>query len=139
MSVQDENKKTVLRWEEEFKNKANVGITDDLMSPDFRHELPFPGLPPGREGLKAAGTGIFMSFAHETLKVTVEKCLADGDWVVTRTRVRAVHTGDFNGVPPTKKEVGWTENTVYRLKDGKIVEMIGEGNFLGVMGQLAGR
>jgi len=130
------NKAIVERWENEFKNKANVAITDELMAPDFVHQLPFPGLPPGREGLKAAGQGIFASFAHATLKATVEHCVAVDDRVVTRTRVRAVHTGAFNGIPATNREVGWTEITMFRLKHGKIVEMIGEGNFLGLMAQL---
>ena len=132
------NTEIVERWENEFKNKANVGITDELMSADFQHHLPFPGLPPGREGLKAVGQNIFASFAHEHLKVTIEHCLAVDDRVITRTRVKARHTGAFNGIPATNREVGWTEITIFRLRDGKIVEMIGEGNFLGLMGQLAG-
>jgi steroid delta-isomerase-like uncharacterized protein len=130
------NKAIVERWENEFKNKANVAITDELMAPDFVHHLPFPGLPPGREGLKAVGQNIFASFAHATLKVQIEHCFAVDDRVVTRTRVRAVHTGTFNGIPATNREVGWTEITIFRLKNGKIVEMIGEGNFLGLMAQL---
>jgi len=137
--MSDKNKAIVERWENEFKNKANVAITDELMADNFVHQLPFPGLPPGREGLKAAGMGIFKSFAHETLEVKVELCLADGDRVITRTRVKAVHTGEFNGIPASGKQVGWTEITIFRLANGKIVEMIGEGNFLGLMGQLAGR
>jgi steroid delta-isomerase-like uncharacterized protein len=137
--MSDNNKAIVERWEDEFKNKANVAITDELMADNFVHQLPFPGLPPGREGLKAVGLNIFKSFAHETLKVKVELCLADGDRVITRTRVKAVHTGEFNGIPASGKEVGWTEITIFRLANGKIVEMIGEGNFLGLMGQLAGR
>jgi steroid delta-isomerase-like uncharacterized protein len=135
-AMQEKNKAVVKRYEEEFKNKANLSIVDELFAPDFVHQLPFPGVPPGREGLKGVGANIFQAFAHEKLRVNVELCVADGDYVITRTRVKAVHTGPFNGVPATGKEVGWTENTIFRLKDGKIVEMIGEGNFLGLMAQL---
>jgi len=138
MGMSESNKAIVQRWENEFKNKANVAICDELMSPDFVHQLPFPGLPPGRDGLKAAGQAIFASFAVATLKATVEHSFAVDDRVITRTRVRAVHTGPFNGIPATKREVGWTEITIFKLRDGKIVEMIAEGNFLGVMGQLSG-
>jgi predicted ester cyclase len=135
-TVQEKNKAVVKRFEEEFKNKANLNIVDELMAPDFQHQLPFPGVPPGREGLKGVGANIFQAFAHDKLHVNVELCVAADDYVITRTRVKAVHTGPFNGIPATGKEVGWTENTIYRLKDGKIVEMIGEGNFLGLMAQL---
>jgi predicted ester cyclase/uncharacterized protein YndB with AHSA1/START domain len=133
------NKAIVERWEEQFKNEANVAITDELMAPNFVHQLPLPGLPPGREGLKAVGRAIFAAFAHEHLKVKIEHIVATGDRVVTRTRVRAVHTGEFNGIPATRREVGWTELTMFRLEDGKIVEMIGEGNFLGLVAQLTAK
>ena len=137
-TVQEKNKAVVKRFEEEFKNKANLNIVDELFAPDFVHQLPLPGVPPGREGLKGVGASIFQAFSHEKLRVNVELCMADGDHVITRTRVKAVHTGPFNGVPATGKEVGWTESTIFRLKDGKIVEMIGEGNFLGLMAQIGG-
>src|SRR5215468_10707363 len=104
--MSETNKKIVLRWEEEFKNQANLAITRELMSADFAHELPFPGLPPGREGLELVGQSIFASFAHESLKVTVELCLAVDDRVIVRTRVRARHTGAWNGIPASGREVG---------------------------------
>src|SRR5262245_58063392 len=100
-SMSESNKAVVLRWEEQFKNEANVAITDELMAADFVHHLPFPGLPPGRDGLKAAGQGIFASFAHAHLKVTVEACFAFDDRVITRPRVTAKHTGDWLGIPRT--------------------------------------
>jgi len=137
--MSEKNETVVKRFEEEFKNKANLGIVDELFAPSFKHQLPFPGLPQGRDGLKAVGANIFQSFAREKLAVKVEHCFSAGDWVATRTRVQAVHTGAFNGIPPTGREVGWTENTLFRLEDGKIVEMIGEGNFLGLMAQLGPR
>lgn len=135
----EKNKAVVQRFEEQFKNQENLAIVDELMSADFSHTLPFPGLPPGREGLKAVGASIFAAFPHAHLKVTVEKCLADGDHVVVRTRVKAKHEGAFNGIPATHREVGWSENTIYRLKDGKIAEMIGEGSFLGLVGQITAK
>ena len=132
----EKNKAVALRFEEEFKNKANLGVVDEIFAADFKHHLPFPGLPAGRDAMKAVGKSVFASFAHEHLQVTVEQCLSDGDFAVTRVRVRAVHTGDFNGIPATGKEVGWTENNIFRIADGKIAELWGEGNFLGVMAQL---
>ena len=45
----------VRRFEHEFKNNANHGITDELMSEDFVRHLPYRGLPPGRAGMRAAG------------------------------------------------------------------------------------
>lgn len=125
------------RFEEEFKNRANLDIVNELMSPDVTLHLPFP-VPSSREGMKAVGQAVFGAFSHESLKLTIEHVVVDGDYVVTRDRVRAIHTGPFNGVPATNKEVTWTELNMFRIKDGKIVELWGEGNLLGLMVQIGG-
>jgi len=47
------NADVIRRFEEEFKNQLNRNITDELTAPDFQHRLPYKGLPPGRDGLRA--------------------------------------------------------------------------------------
>jgi predicted ester cyclase len=47
--------------------------------------------------------------------------------VVTRATARGTHTGEyrgleFKGIPPTGKQVTWTETEISRIRDGKIVE-----------------
>ena len=133
-STQDENKEVVGRFIQEFKNNANHGIVDELMTAGFTHHLPDPGLPEGKEGLKLLGQAIAGGFPD--VLVTVEAMIADGDKVVERSSVRATQTGEFNGIPPTGKEVGWTEIHIYRMEDGKIAELWSEINLLGLLTQL---
>ena len=135
-SIADKNKAVVERYENEFKNKENVAIVDELMAPDFVHHFPDPNAPAGREGLKQLGRGFFAGFPHADLTSTIEQILADGDKVVTQTRVKAVHKGTFNGYPATGRSVTWTEINIYRLKDGKIVDLFAMPNLAGIMGQL---
>jgi hypothetical protein len=45
----------VRRFENEFKNNSNFAIAGELMSEDFVHHLPYPGLPPGRAGMRTVG------------------------------------------------------------------------------------
>ena len=54
------------------------------------------------------------------VQVSVQDLLANGDKVIERTHVRATHTGEFNGIPPTDKHVTWTEIHIYWLENGKI-------------------
>ncbi len=61
-SIATANKGVVSRFIEEFKNKANHGIVDELMSPDFAHHLTDPRLPEGREGIKLLGQSIVAGF-----------------------------------------------------------------------------
>ncbi len=70
--------------------------------------------------------------------MTLEFIIVDGDLVVERSNVRATHTGTFQGVPPTGKQVTWTENYIYRVSQGKVVEMWSCGDLLGIMHQIGG-
>jgi ketosteroid isomerase-like protein len=112
------NTEIVRHFEEEFKNKANHGVVDELMGPDFVHHLPFPGLPPGRAGLKAVGE--LVRGAFDDVHVTVQFILAEGSLVADR--IVAKGRRKDNGQP-----IAWTENHIYVLRDGKIVELWPEG------------
>src|SRR5215831_10405009 len=132
----EQNKAIVARFSEEFKNKGNHAIVDELFAPDFVYHLPIPGVPPGREGMKQVGGLVLMAFPD--VHATIEDLLADGDKVVERTSVRATSKGEFAGMPPTGKPVTWTELHVYRIVDGKIAEMWSEMDLMGLTQQLAG-
>ena len=112
------NKEVVMKFEDEFKNKANIAITDELMADNFVHHSPFPGIPAGREGMKAIGQFVFANISD--IKVTVTKIFAEGDLVGTRVEATGTHKKN-------QKTLNWTENHIYRLKDGKIVEWWPEG------------
>ena len=131
----EQNKAIVARFSEEFKNKGNHAIVDELFAPDFVHHLPIPGVAPGREGMKQVGGLVVIAFPD--VHATVEDLLTDGDKVVERTSVRATSKGEFAGMPPTGKPVTWTELHVYRISDGKIAELWSEMNLLGLTQQLA--
>ena len=128
------NVAVVSRFIEEFKNNANHGIVDELMSPDFVHHLTDPRLPEGREAIKLLGQSIVAGFPD--VHASVEDLLADGDKVIERTQTSATLTGEFNGIPPTGKQVGWTEIHIYRLENGKIAEQWSEIDLLGLLVQL---
>jgi predicted ester cyclase len=129
-----DNKEVVTRFVQEFKNNANHGIVDELMTPGFTHHLTDPRLTAGRDGLKLVGQAVVGGFPD--VQATVQDLLADGDRVIERTAVRATHTGEFNGIPATGRAVTWTEIHIYRLEDGKIAELWSEIDFLGLLVQL---
>ena len=130
----EDQKKVVTRFVEEFKNNGNHDIVDELLTADFVHHLTDPRLPPGRDALKLLGQSIVAGFPD--VNVTVEDLLVDGDKVIERTTARATHTGEFNGIPATGRQVMWTEIHIYRLEDGKIAELWSEIDLLGLLVQL---
>ena len=126
-NIREDNLEVVGRFIEKFKNQANHGIVDELMTPNFVYHLTDPRLPAGRDGIKALG---------QVIVAAVQDLIADGDRVIERTQTSATHTGEFNGLPPTGKQVGWTEIHIYRLEDGKIAEQWSEIDLLGLLVQL---
>ena len=112
------NADVVRRFEDEFKNNVNHDIVDVLMAADFVHPAPLPGLPDGRAGMKAVGQ--FVTGAIDGISVTIDFLLSDGELVADR--VSATGTRRNDGEP-----ISWTENHIYRVRDGQIVEWWPEG------------
>ena len=109
-----QNEAAVRRFEEEFKNKADLGIVDELLTSDFVHHLPYPGLPPGRQGIKAVGE--LVTGAIRDIHVTVDLLVANGDLVADRVSGSGVRVDDG-------KPISWVENHIYRVHDGRIAEL----------------
>jgi uncharacterized protein YndB with AHSA1/START domain/ketosteroid isomerase-like protein len=131
----EEKVAVVRRFMEEFKNKANLDIVDELFTSDFVLHLPGVTLPPGPAGQKTIGSGIFAAFSG--VNVTVNETIVEGNMVVERHTAHAVHSGEFNGIAATGKNVYWTENHIYRLQDGKIAEAWSEVSFHDLMKQIS--
>ena len=104
----------VRRFEHEFKNNANHGIVDELMSQDFIHHLPYDGLPPGRAGMRAVGE--LVTGAIRDIHVQVTLLFTDGDLVADRIEAAGVRAD--TGAPLT-----WVENHIYRVAGGRITEL----------------
>ncbi len=85
--LRDEKVAVVRRFMEEFKNKENLNIVDELFTPNFVLHLPGTVLPPGPEGQKAIGKTIFDAFSD--VHVTVDDTIVEGDRVVERHTAQA--------------------------------------------------
>jgi steroid delta-isomerase-like uncharacterized protein len=134
MSMEDENKALVRRFYEEI-DRGHIDAMDELVAEEYiNHDPPpFPGLAPGREGLKQA----FRMFWDGTPGThTIEDQVAEGDKVVTRIRARGRHEGELAGIPPTGNEMDVTATAIHRIEDGRIVEHWGEADSAAMLAQL---
>lgn len=112
------NADVVLRFEDEFKNKANHDIVEEVMSPELVHHAPYPGLPAGQAGVRAIGE--FVVGAISDISVTVDLVIEDGDLVADRVSASGIRRD-------TGENIAWTENHIYSVRDGAIVEWWPEG------------
>ena len=69
-------------------------------------------------------------------QATIEDLFAEGDKVVLRFTFHGTHQGEFMGVAPTGKQVTMTGVEIFRIGDGKIVELWGQEDVLGMMQQI---
>jgi steroid delta-isomerase-like uncharacterized protein len=133
MSV-EENKALVRRSYESINQGFETGSFDDLFGgiapDDFLDHDPFPGQKPGLAGTKETLARYRASFPDS--HVTVEEMVAEGDKVVSRVTMRATHAGYFMGIPPTGKRVSVQGIEIFRIRDGKIAELWGEANLMGL-------
>ncbi|MCO5383365.1 MAG: ester cyclase [Methanosarcina barkeri] len=132
MSI-EENKAIVRRFFEEGPSKGNMIVADELLSPDFTLHVPLP-VSPGIEGIHEIITTCRGAFEH--LNVTIEDLIAEGNNVAARFTAHGIHKGSFMGLPATGKPITMTGIETFRIKEGKIIELWGEANLLGLMQQL---
>ena len=61
--------------------------------------------------------------AHPDMRVTIEDLVTEGDRVVKRYTWRGTHTGDFNGIPATGRQITLEGIDILRVSNGKIREI----------------
>ena len=129
-----ENKALVRRFYEEI-DKGNIDVLDELVAEDYmdHNPPPFPGLAPGREGLKQA----FRIFLKATPGYhRIEEQIAEGDKVVTRMTSFGKHEGDLPGAPRTGNDLKMTSITIHRIENGKLAEKWSDKDSLGFLQQI---
>ena len=101
-----ENKEFILRYIDAMNGKVKDAAICDLFMTDQKlkeHILFFDA--------------IFPQYDAE-----VEEMMAEDDRVMLRVRMRGVHEGPFNGIPPTFKTVEFPFIITYTIRNGKIVD-----------------
>ncbi len=130
----ERNKAVALRFLTEFHHgKATL---EELYTPDYVHhnDAFYPGLTPGlsgfKEALHARAGGI------SDLTVTIDHLIAEGDKVVARFTLTGRHSGSFQGVAATGKQVRIAATDIYRFEHGRIAEGWALMDFLAFLQQV---
>jgi predicted ester cyclase len=76
------------------------------------------------------------SEAFPDLRLTVEDIVSEGETVAARVAFHGTHRGEFQGIPPTDKEVAFSSMEFNRVVGGKVEEHWVELDLFGLMQQL---
>jgi steroid delta-isomerase-like uncharacterized protein len=132
--MSEENKALDRRIYEEVWGAYDLENVEKYFAADYVDHTALPGLPPGREGVKAT-VNMFASALSDT-KLVIDDQIAEGDKVVTRWTSTTTHTGEFLGIPATGKRIKVTGIGISRFEGGKVVESWTEYDSIGMMQQL---
>jgi predicted ester cyclase len=128
MSLED-NKQVIRRYIEEVINTGNVDHIEEIVSSEYTEVLDGTRHPIGIEGAKQHILGVRQTYPD--LHLTIERQIAEGEWVATCLTARGTHEGVWLGIKPTGKKVAYTGVNINRVVDGKIVEHGGAANLFG--------
>jgi predicted ester cyclase len=127
-------KEVVRRFVAEYQTGADERALHGLIDPNvIDHSRP-PGIAPGAEGVRQQFDGFRAAFSGFT--ATILDQIAENDKVVTRKVFTGTHTGEFQGIEPTGRDVEIHVIDIVRVEDGRIVEHWNCVDRLGLLAQL---
>jgi predicted ester cyclase len=121
----EENKALVRRYFEDAP--YNPGACDEIFAPSFQfHAIVHTGVTPQVMESSPQSEKAFYE-QHKAIwggwHCTIVEMIAEGDRVMVRWTSRGTHQGEFNGIPPTGKQVTNSGINIFRIAAGKIVEV----------------
>ena len=134
MSTQTEQNKAIVRRNYETADKNDLTAFSEQLAPDL--VLHYPGMPGplNREALLQMMNVMFSGLTQR--QHVFEDQIAESDKVATRLTLHAVHTGEFQGMPATGKQIVVPQIAIHRIRDGKIVEVWVSSDDISMMKQL---
>lgn len=122
----------VIRYFGEFFNAGRWEFASELLAENivFHGGVQITGLPP------YVGFVQSLRRSFPDLRLEVEDFFGEGEKFAARFTLRGTQSGEFVGIPPTGKQVQIAGIDLFRLDQGKIAEIWGIVNALGMFQQL---
>jgi predicted ester cyclase len=129
----EQNKALVLQFYKSFDDRK-IEQAFELLAPNFVAHLAGMPEPLNEAEFRKFGMSFYSAFSQG--QQIFDEVIVSGDRVVTSGTFIATHLGEFQGLPPTGKQVRLSIMHIDRVENGKIVEHWGQGDALGLMQQL---
>ena len=84
--------------------------------------------------MKAGFNG--MTEAFSDMHITIEDLFGEGDLVALSATFQATHSGMYQNIPPTQKQLTIATNDIYTIENGKIKALKRRADDLGLLKQL---
>ena len=128
MMTTELNKQIVRRWYEEVISTGDVSSLEQIISPDYVQLYDGVLQLSGWDGARQHVLSVRRLYAE--LTVTIDRQVAEADWVASQLTMRGVHAGELIGIPPTGHVIEVKGVNVDKVVDGRIIEHDGAANLL---------
>ena len=131
--IEAQNKELIRNYFEEL-DSGNAEILMEVFAPNALIYYPSNAKPMSREEeleFHKSVLGAFAGFHH-----SIGELISARDKVIARLICRGTHKGEFQGIPATGNKIEVSVIVIFRIEDGKIVELRREYDGLGFMMQL---
>jgi len=127
------SRELVRLYVDEFINRRNYSIADEILAPGFLYHGPNSPARSGRDSY-VKGSAAFL-VASPDWRAEVVDVLADGQMLSDRVHISATHTVSINDVPVTGEVIDDDCSHLWRVEDGRLVEgwLFCNANMLRVM------
>ena len=116
-------------------NKGQFEKVDELFADELVEHDPYQTKTKSPKESFIAAVNVFRSAFPDGV-MTIEKQIAEGDFVSTRWSKTGTHMGEFMGIPPTNRKITFTGIFFDRLENGKIVETWANYDLFGLLQQI---
>jgi len=113
---------------------GDVSRIGEFYAENFQANYPMTDWGTGLQGAKDLALGIRAAFPD--YRERIDELIDAGDRIVVRLTIRGTHQGDYGGLPATGKSVEFTDVTICRIENGRIVEQSGLSDLLTLYVQL---
>lgn len=135
MSV-GENKAVVRRFFEEVFNRKRPELIEEFLADGTVDHNKIIFTEPDTPGGMAEGVRMLL-VAFPDLETTVMHQVAEDDYVSAHLAMAGTNTGSYPRVPePTGRHTEWESMVLFRMEDGKIAELWGTSDRMGMLTKL---
>ena len=113
---------------------GDVSRIGEFYAENFQANYPMTDWGKGLEGAKNLALEIRAGFPD--YRERIDELIDEGDRIVVRLTILGTHLGDYGGLPATGKSVEFTDVTICRIENGRIVEQSGLSDLLTLFVQL---
>ena len=125
--TREQNKQTVIKFNNEFFAKGNTEITKGLLANSFVNHTAPPGAPTDASVMIQFITAFHKGFS--AISIEIFEVLGEDNKVALRKTITGTHTGEFMGKQATGKKVVFNVIEIDILKDGKITDHWSRNDF----------